>query len=180
MRCEICGREFLHRPHRAIVEGAKLLVCEECTKHSSSSWRIERNQPPLGTAYRPKPTLREGSPSRRVSTKHDDEDYVLAQGYGARIRKAREKQGWSQEELGLKLNEKASLIGKLETEKVVPNPDLTAKLRRTLNIDLLVKETSAPPPKPAGEAVTHELTLGDVAAFGKRGKKDVEPENSSS
>ena len=172
MRCEICGREFIYRPHRAIIEGAKLLVCEECAKHSSSSWRNTRNQSTLGAPYRPKATPRQGLAPRRSSTKRD-EDYVLVQDYGARIRKAREKQGWSQEELGLKLNEKASLIGKLETGKVVPNRDLIDKLMHTLSIELLSDEVPAPPPKPIKRAVTSELTLGDVISFGKRSKKSV-------
>jgi len=97
----------------------------------------------------------------------------LVQDYGARIRKAREKQGWSQEELGLKLNAKASVIGKLETGKVVPNRDLIDKLMHTLDIELLGDEIPAPPPKPIKKAVTSELTLGDVISFGKRSKKAV-------
>jgi uncharacterized protein (TIGR00270 family) len=170
MRCEICGREFPYKPRRAIVEGAKLLVCDECAKHSSSSWREERKLPPPGTSYKPKYTSKPSSRTFRRPTEKD-EDYLLVKGYGAIIRKAREKRGWSQEELGLKLNEKASFIGKLESAKVVPNPNLIDKLKHMLNIELLGKEIPTAPPKPATGTVPHELTLGDVISFGKLGKK---------
>ena len=33
MRCEVCGRKIHDEPVRAVIEGAKLTVCVECSKH---------------------------------------------------------------------------------------------------------------------------------------------------
>ena len=33
MRCEVCGRKIRTDPTRALIEGAILTVCFECSKH---------------------------------------------------------------------------------------------------------------------------------------------------
>jgi putative transcription factor len=104
-----------------------------------------------------------------VSAYKEVEEYVLVENYGAKIKKAREKLGWSQEDLGLKVNEKASLIGKIETEKFVPSNVITRKLEHILGITLLTKEPSIAVPK-SSKTQPQELTLGDVVIIKKREK----------
>ncbi|NLB75653.1 MAG: TIGR00270 family protein, partial [Crenarchaeota archaeon] len=33
MRCEVCGRKIHTDPVKAVIEGAQLTVCVECSKH---------------------------------------------------------------------------------------------------------------------------------------------------
>ena len=33
MRCEVCGRKIHEEPITAVIEGARLTVCVECSKH---------------------------------------------------------------------------------------------------------------------------------------------------
>jgi putative transcription factor len=65
-----------------------------------------------------------------------DEMDQLAQDYDDIVRSARESQGLSQKELAQKLNEKASLIRKIERGDTLPSDEVQTKLERALDIDL--------------------------------------------
>ena len=90
----------------------------------------------------------------------DDID-ELAQDFDEQIRQARESAGLSQEDLAKDLNEKASLIQKLEQGKMLPTDEMQEKLERSLDIDLTAggstDETEWESDSDAGE-----YTLGDV------------------
>jgi len=83
----------------------------------------------------------------------------VATDYDDRIRTARESRGLSQEDLADQLNEKASLIRKLERGDTLPTDEVQRKLERALDISLV-----------EGEDVDEEwettdagtMTLGDV------------------
>jgi putative transcription factor len=86
----------------------------------------------------------------------------LVEGYPTLIRLARERLGYSHEDLGLKINERASVLKHIELGKMEPNNLLTNKLERVLKIKLLVPiEEEKPTPTPvAGK--NQEITLGDL------------------
>jgi putative transcription factor len=65
-----------------------------------------------------------------------DEMDEIAQDYDDIIRSARESQGLSQKELAQQLNEKASLIRKLERGDTLPSDEVRSKLERALDIEL--------------------------------------------
>ena len=85
----------------------------------------------------------------------------LAQDYDDRIRNARESTDMSQEDLANELNEKASLIRKLERGDVLPSDEVRTKLERKLDIDLTAGG-SAEDEEWSGGSSTGEYTLGDV------------------
>lgn len=92
----------------------------------------------------------------------DDVDEV-AQDYDQRIRQAREQAGLSQESLADQLNEKASLIRKLEHGNVLPSDRMQQKLERALDISLSASEGGADEDTEwEGGSATGEYTLGDV------------------
>ena len=66
---------------------------------------------------------------------YDDMD-ELAQDFDDQLRSARESAGLSQQELAHELNEKASLIRKLEQGNTLPTDELQRKLERRFDIDL--------------------------------------------
>jgi putative transcription factor len=90
----------------------------------------------------------------------DDMD-ELAQDYDDRIRDARESAGMSQEDLAKELNEKASLIRKLEHGDTLPSDDVQKKLERKLDISLSASGGSEDTDWEGGSS-TGEYTLGDV------------------
>lgn len=97
------------------------------------------------------------------------EDYVLVEGYGKVIKSAREARGLTQEALAGLLNEKASVVKKVESEKMSPSLNLIRKLEHVLKIKMTEKldEDLATRGGDQGEGLT--LTLGDVAVFKKEG-----------
>ena len=77
---------------------------------------------------------------RRQKTKDIYEqrgDKELALDYHKLIQQARNRLGWSQEELGQKINERKSVISKLENKSMKPDDKLVRKLEKALGISLM-------------------------------------------
>ena len=166
LRCEVCGNKIRGTPFRAVIEGAKLTVCFECSKHGKI---IREEEVKLGQKA-PKKTpvpFPAGVQKKTVGAKVETTQEVV-EGYHVKIRQAREKLGLSHEELGKKINEKASVLSKLETGKMTPNNVLVTKLEHTLKIKLLapVKEEKISPAMP--KLPSRETTLGDLIQLNKK------------
>ena len=165
MRCEVCGRKIHGTPIRAVIEGAKLTVCVECSKHGKiiREEQAEFGQRTPKKPLTPVPFVQKKKPAQaKVDTTQE-----IVEGYDSKIRQAREKLGLSHEELGKKINEKASVLSKLETGKMTPNNLLVTKLEHTLKIKLLVpikQEKISDFPK----SLPLETTLGDLIQLKKK------------
>ena len=172
VQCELCGAETA-TPTTAKVEGAELEVCDDCaelgtevrrpdesttsTKYSTSSdsgggdsTATTRSSSGGGT----------GGGRKRGSEMYDDVD-ELAQDYDDRIRAARENAGLSQEDLANQLNEKASLIRKLERGDMLPSDEVQGKLERALDVSLTA-EGGEDTAEWEADSSTGEYTLGDM------------------
>jgi putative transcription factor len=167
VRCEVCGRKIHTSPIKAEIEGAKLTVCIECSKHGRILTRdeIELSQKTLRTQIPASPI--------RLQTKKKPEAKVeitqeMTENYFAKIRQAREKLGLSHEELGKRLNEKASVLRKIETGKMTPNNMLVTKLEHVLKIKLLVPISEEKIPQQPPKSPNRELTLGDLIQLNKK------------
>jgi putative transcription factor len=142
-QCEMCGKE-VSSPKTVKIEGAEIDVCDDCsdfgttvetesssttsTKYSTSS----SSQSSGGSTS----SSSGGSSGGRRRRDMFDEMEELASDYDERIRKARESEGLSQEELADDLNEKASVIRKLERGDSLPSDDVREKLENKLGISL--------------------------------------------
>ena len=169
MRCEVCGHKIHTDPITAIIEGAKLTVCVECSKHGKIVTQDD---------YTPKakPTTA-AKPSAHVPImirKKPDIPKVqitqeIVEDYSTKIRQAREKLGLTHEELGKRINEKSSVIGKLETGKMEPNNILATKLEHALKIKLLTPVTEEKPQQQTAKTADREMTLGDLIHLDSKG-----------
>ncbi|WP_121823487.1 multiprotein bridging factor aMBF1 [Halostella salina] len=173
VQCEMCGAET-SSPKKVKVEGAELDVCSDCadfgtevktqstsgdtsTKYSTSSDGSSSSSSASGGTSTTSST---GGGSRSRSDMFDDMD-ELAQDYDDRIRNAREDRGLSQADLANELNEKASLIRKLERGETLPSDDVQAALEGHLDIDLSGSGGGEDTEWEGGSS-TGEYTLGDV------------------
>jgi putative transcription factor len=164
MRCEVCGRKIHTDPIHAIIEGAKLTVCVECSKHGKVILHEEADIPQKPSPT--KSTMHLPVILRKPTAAQVQLTTEIVDGYANKIRVAREKLALSHEDLGKKINEKASLLRHIETGKVAPNNQLAAKLEHALKIKLMVPvsdEKVAATPKAANEG----LTLGDLIDMNK-------------
>lgn len=85
----------------------------------------------------------------------------IAADYDDRIRSARESEGLSQEDLADDLNEKASLIRKLEQGAMLPSDGIRSKLENKFGISLASGGSSEETEWESGSS-SGEYTLGDV------------------
>jgi putative transcription factor len=143
--CEMCGAEQ-PRLKSVSVEGTLLMLCDRCAR--------------FGTEVR-KPAVRKVSrPTRaRTAVYPEESEYDLALDYPERIRKARESRGWRREELARRINEKLSIIEKLEKGKIRPDDALVSRLEKALQIKLRERVEQGTPTR---RTKTRPLTLGDL------------------
>jgi len=158
MRCEVCGREIIGKPHYVIIEGAKLITCGECAKLGSGEWSPKPSVSSLDTKMRISRI-----PKRKATVKNIDiqEDVTVIENFGSLVRNARQKMGLSQEDLGRKIGEKTSVIKKIEVEKIIPHEQLARKLEHALGIKLLVPVVEPEVPAPL-HPTRREVTLGEI------------------
>jgi putative transcription factor len=152
MRCEICGKKVPGKPIRVKIEGSVMQTCKECSKFG----KVQKE--PLRPAK-----LR--TPPRRPRVR--EPSYEVSEDYNTLIRTAREKKRWSREELAQKINEKASVINRIESGKMIPDIKLARKLEKILNITILDKIEDEQLEDTAS-STRGGTTIGDIAHIKRR------------
>jgi putative transcription factor len=157
MICEMCGAE-VPKLRKVTIEGSNLGVCQNCAKFGMDGTATKGGEDSLATTTIDKRLLKR---EKRLQTRDvlETNQKELALDYPKRIRKARASMGLSQEELGKKINEKKSVVAKLETGDMVPDDKLVKKLERALDISLMEELSRVSPPKSREER--RGMTLGD-------------------
>lgn len=138
MPCELCGKDS--QLYKAIVEGTELTVCQNCAKMGKVISR----------------------PQTRARKRQEAPEMVevLLGGYGKRIRDARETKGLTQKEFAAKLNEKESIIQKIENETFKPTIEKAKRFEKILGIRLVGEEQVTP--VEMAKDKSGPLTIGDL------------------
>ena len=157
MICELCGSD-VPRTKFVKVENATMHVCSKCEKFASSdAVKTEKGQIMM-------PSVADRLASRQKRQREKDiygsgEEKELALDYPERIKKGRRRKGLTQEELAKQINEKKSVIIKVENGEMRPSDKLVRKLERALTMSLKeIYESDAGTEK---QAYTQGMTLGD-------------------
>ncbi len=185
--CDICGNIIRGEPIIAKIEGATLILCEECgRKYLTSSKqtlksikvqqeiRRERLQQMQLMSVRVQEGIR--GTTYRIVTKRQDtkirvrpEKFEVVENYAELVRQAREKMGLRREDLARIVGVKESIIRRIEEGQLMPDVELARKLEQVLHIKLLVPaETEHVPPLISSTPSRHELTLGDIVEIRRR------------
>ena len=138
MECELCGSKKANR--KARVEGVILTVCEDCVS--------------FGEEIKP-PKVRR---LKKQMPKIEESEEILKPNFNEIIRDSRERMKLKQEDLAKKINEKLSIIKRIE-EGWEPPPNLIRKLEKFFNIKLTEKPEEKSLEK---ETDKKKLTVGDV------------------
>ncbi|MBR9682263.1 MAG: TIGR00270 family protein [Candidatus Aenigmarchaeota archaeon] len=117
MNCEVCGASNARR--RAKIEGTILNVCDRCVRSGEEVARVE-------IARRPKP----------MYTAPRGMDYSLKEDFGSIIRKNREKRNLTQEQLSAKIQEKHTIVKRIE-DGWEPPLVVIKKIEKFFNISLM-------------------------------------------
>lgn len=132
--CEICGTQIIDHGERVYVEGILLTVCKACSKRgrpSNNPQNIQRKLP-----ARPKKIEKPDKISFEDSV-------ILVKNFSEVIRNSRMSKLLTHEQLGLLINERASLLRKIESGSLKPDEELTKKLERFFRIDLYTEVDSS-------------------------------------
>jgi len=169
LRCEVCGRKIIGPPFKAMIEGAKMLVCGECSKLGSVYWEAKTEPRMKKISKRlPQPVI---APRKQPSITVE-ESVELIDDFGVKVRQAREKLSMSHEDLGKKISEKVSVLRKIESGKMTPDNLLIEKLQHALKIKLLVPVSEPKVPQKAlASSRPSAPTLGDIAQLKKEKEK---------
>lgn len=132
--CEICGIQIVDNGERVYVEGNLLTVCKACSKRgkpSNNPQNIQRKLP-----ARPKKIEK----TDKISF---EDSVILVKNFSEVIRNSRMSKLLTHEQLGLLINERASLLRKIESGSLKPDEELTKKLERFFRIDLYTEVDSS-------------------------------------
>lgn len=155
--CELCGRQTDIRK-KVMIEKTVFNVCLSCSKRGKviESTNIIKPQtainknllntqrpqlsadPSTKKAYVRKtrtPPLIKPLPQKKINL---IDETTLAPNFSTIIREARTKKGLTHEQLGQKLNEKVTLLRKIESGSIKPDETLSKKIERFLGIKLYV------------------------------------------
>lgn len=147
MLCDLCGKET--ELFRAIIESSELTVCKNCSKYG----RV------LG--YATSFTQKEAQKPKQQIQKHiskEPEEFVVAN-YSELIRRKREQLNLNQEDFAKLLNERLSIIHKVETEHFELPIATARKFEKILHIKLV--EMFKDPDVKVLEQKKQGFTLGD-------------------
>ncbi len=140
--CNCCGKEF-PRLTPAKIEGAIIDVCDKCSKFGSKvDVKVE-----VAVDKPPKPVELE-------------QNVELVADYGKLIARIREDKGLSIYDFAQKINEKESVIKRLEFQEFQPDVELVRKIENFLDIRLREKYEDVLISQKSKKQI--DLTVGDV------------------
>lgn len=161
MQCEMCGSK--EAEFETEVEGAVLKLCSSCSRYGKVVRRIQPWQSKTTAKKRAgKPSVSQG-PGQTVQ---EESVFIITPTYAQKIKKKREALGLKQIELAKKLNERESLLSKVESGSVEPSIKLARKLEKQLKIRLVEEHKEE---KRAFDKVKSGITtIGDMIKIRRR------------
>ena len=152
MQCDLCGKDTTL--FRVKIEGTVLNVCKECSSFGKVIAKVEPPRPPIVKA----------GPAKPKSVIE-----VVVSDYASIIRNKREAMSLKQRDFAKQINEKESLVHKIETGTFTPPIKLARKIERFLGVKLDEEvEEEQPGFKPQQSITATSVTLGDVIKIKQR------------
>ena len=166
--CPICGGIIWGKGQRVLLEGAKITVCDNCAQHGTKIYKPTRNVQIKKTAQ----MKTQIAPKRQIFKPKRIEELEIVLDYAKRIKNVRNNLRLNQDQFSQKLNEKPSLLRRIEAGKVEPTVKLAKKIQEVYNIKLLKKidETEFSVQETKFMKKSTGSSLGDIAFIKKKGK----------
>ncbi|NVM43463.1 MAG: TIGR00270 family protein [Candidatus Lokiarchaeota archaeon] len=166
--CPICGGKIWGRGEKVLIEGAKIVVCQSCAQFGVKI-KLKTKIAPSNKGLYPKP---KSSVTKVVRPREIEESVEIVSDYVTKIRKARNSRGLNQDQFAQKLNEKPSLLRRIEAGKVEPTIKLAKKIEDVYNIKLLKQVDEIEPTAKQSQYMkkANGSSLGDIAYVKKKKK----------
>lgn len=113
---------------RTLIEGVELEVCRDCSKFGKVIANVRR------------PSAKEQGKQwikKQALQQKEEKIELIVEDYAELVKKKRESMGLSQKDFAVKINEKESLIHKIETGAFEPPIALAKKLEKILHVKLI-------------------------------------------
>ncbi|MFX1327665.1 MAG: multiprotein bridging factor aMBF1 [Promethearchaeota archaeon] len=164
--CPICGSIIWGKGQKVLLEGAKITVCPNCAQHGT---KIQKTHKIM--QYNQSSRKRKYYSKQQVSKKDIIENVEIIPDYAKKIRNVRNSLGLNQDQFAQKLNEKPSLLRRIEAGKVEPTIKLAKKIETVCKIRIIKKvdEIEANVKDSKYMKKSNGSSLGDIA-FIKRKK----------
>ncbi|MFX0002243.1 MAG: multiprotein bridging factor aMBF1 [Candidatus Hodarchaeota archaeon] len=134
--CPICGSIIWGKAQKVLIEGVKMTVCYNCAQHGIKIQKLPKNtQNRKPYSYNKKTQLKQP-----VAKNNLLDDFEIIPDYAKKIRNKRSSLGLNQDQFSQKLNEKPSLLRRIEAGKVEPTIKLAKKLEEVYQIKILKKK----------------------------------------
>jgi putative transcription factor len=162
--CPICGSVIWGKGQKVLLEGAKITVCQACAKHGQ---KIKSSHTSSQTKL--SGDFRQKKPQQRVRRKVDGlMEMELVSDYTRKIRSARNANHLTQEQFAQKINEKPSLLRRIEAGKAEPTLKLAQKLEKHYKIKLLKRVDEVEVDTRKYMKKDKSSSLGDIAFIKKK------------
>jgi putative transcription factor len=162
--CPICGG-VIWKGQRVLIEGAKITVCQSCAKQGKilydSSIKSSQIKPVTPKTSKPTKLFREAERFEKTE---------IIKNYAQIIHKTRVSANLNQDQFAKKLNEKPSLIRRIEAGKVEPTLELAKKIEKVYQIKLITESDKIEPSVQSSKYMKKSTgsTLGDIAFVKKK------------
>jgi len=134
--CPVCGG-IIWKGVKVLIEGAKITVCQSCAQYGKRIIEEKKiRSPPT------RKSIKIQSKKSQITSNSEDNfgpSIEIVPDYAQRIRDLRMKLNLNQEKFAKKLNEKPSLLKRIETGKLVPSLQLAKKFEELYNIKLITE-----------------------------------------
>jgi putative transcription factor len=151
MLCDMCSASG--KMYKTIVEGAHLSLCQDCSNFGKVIGMVQQQE--------------NAKAVEKFHAADKAEKLEIVSGdYAEKIRKKRESLGLKQKEFAQKLNEKQSIVQKMESGHFEPPIGLAKKIGKILHLKLVEQYQENHDMKKSSK--TEAFTIGD---FIKNGKK---------
>ncbi|MAG45793.1 MAG: TIGR00270 family protein [Nanoarchaeota archaeon] len=151
--CELCGKE--ENLSRVKIEGSVMSVCKECSRFG------KRASIPFTPGKEPTLSIDEQKISnKKLQIREEEKIEVVVSDFSEILKREREKRELTQEKLAKKINEKESVIHKLESKHMEPSLKIVKKLESFFGVKLIRKESGEVEKMEKEER--RALTLGDL------------------
>lgn len=163
MECEMCGNSVGTR--RYMVDGTvmNLGMC-----HAKYGTPLDSGSAPAGS----KAGVQQGLQRRagRMGSKdiYKEDTWDLVEDFGTRIRSARERKGWTHDQLGNRVSARVPQLRQIESNHLRPSDELAKKFERELGITLMEKVEGPAKVQGVNKGPGAGLTIGDLLKDAKK------------
>ena len=164
--CPICGGKIWGRGQKVLIEGAKITVCQSCAQYGVKIKNVPKTTDKVRQNYA-KPNAYS---KKKAYTRQIDDGLEIVVDYVNKIRNARNSRGLNQDQFAQKLNEKPSLLRRIEAGKVEPTIKLAKKIEQVYEITLVKKVDEIEPSTTQNKYMkkSGSTSLGDIAIVKKK------------